>query len=208
MTFRMVAHPQIGDSEWLAVIRGLQAGEPAVLHRFYAEFGPVLRALAHQRVSPLMQRRFDADDVVQSTLRTFFRRAQVGEFLFEDNRRLWSLLCAITLTKLREKTRFHQRQSRATAREEPLDEGTRRNDSKQCLTARGPAPDATFEFAEEFEHLLAGLEEREQRLVNLKLQDLTNDEAAEALDISERTVQRMLHELQVKFMQLLERHAR
>lgn len=204
----MVAHPQIGDFEWQTVIRGLQAGDSAVLHRFYAEFGPMLRAIAGKRVSPLMQRRFDADDVVQSTFRTFFRRAQGGDFLFEDNRRLWSLLCAITLTKLREKTRYHQRQSRAAIREQPIDDRAGGHIDERWATTTGPAPEAELEFADEFEHLLSGLEEQERRLVDLKLQDLTNDEAAEALGVSERTIQRMLNVLHAKFARLLEPQTR
>lgn len=202
----MQSIPSLSDSEWQTSIRGLQSGEPDVLHRFYAKFGPMLRAVAAKRVSPQLQRRFDADDVVQSTFRTFFRRAQGGDFLFEDNQRLWSLLCAITLTKLREKARFHQRQSRSAEREQPdcfNGSGTTGADS---LPADGPAPEAALEFSEELEHILSDLDEPERRLIDLKLQDRTNDEAAEALGVSERTVRRMLAALQVKFARLLEPH--
>jgi len=184
-------------------IRGLQAGEPAVLHSFYAKFGPMLHAIAERRVAPHLQRRFDADDVVQSTFRTFFRRAQGGQFLFEDNQRLWNLLCAITLTKLREKVRFHERQARATGREQPDPGDELLGERRPSPASAAISPNAALEFADEFEFLLGTLDEDERRLVELKLQDRTNDEAAETLGVSERTVRRMLTSLQSRFERLL-----
>ncbi|MFO1095272.1 MAG: sigma-70 family RNA polymerase sigma factor [Planctomycetaceae bacterium] len=195
--------PSFNDSDWQASIRGLKSGEPAVLQQFYARFGPMLRAIAEKRVAPPLRPRFDADDVVQSTFRTFFRRAQGGQFLFEDNERLWSLLCAITLTKLREKARFHQRQSRTVRRERPVGEGDGEGTPEAAWAVKGAPPEAALEFAEEFERVLSELNDDERRLVDLKLQDRTNDEAAEALGVSERTVRRLLAGLHEKFQSSL-----
>jgi len=199
----MHANPPISDSEWMHTIRGLQAGEPAVLHSFYAKLGPMLHAIAARRVAPHLQSRFDAEDVVQSTFRTFFRRAQGGQFLFEDNQRLWNLLCAITLTKLKEKVRFHQRQSRAAGREQRHSDAQNPAGTRAELIAAAMSPETALDFADEFEHLLGTLTEPERRLVELKLQDRTNDEAAETLGVSERTIRRMLATLQTKFEQQL-----
>lgn len=199
----MHANPPISDSEWMHTIRGLQAGEPAVLQCFYAKLGPLLHAIAARRVAPHLQSRFDAEDVVQSTFRTFFRRAQGGQFLFEDNQRLWNLLCAITLTKLKEKVRFHERQSRAASRERTDIDSQQSFDPRTALLATAMSPDTALEFADEFDHLLSTLAEPERRLVELKLQDRTNDEAAESLGVSERTIRRMLSTLQARFERLL-----
>jgi RNA polymerase sigma-70 factor (ECF subfamily) len=195
----MRTNPPISDSEWMDTIRGLKAGEPAVLQCLYAKLGPMLQAIAARRVAPHLQSRFDAEDVVQSTFRTFFRRAQGGQFQFEDNQRLWNLLCAITLTKLKEKVRFHERQSRAASREQSDVDSQRSGQPRTPPISAVISPDAALEFADEFDHLLAALAPPERRLVELKLQDRTNDEAAEALGVSERTIRRMLAELQAKF---------
>ena len=201
----MSDHDSSPDADWERLIDGLTRGDAQVLRDFYAEYGPMLRTIADSRLAPGMRRRFDADDVIQSTFRTFFRRAQVGYFQFDDNQRLWNLLCAITLTKLREKARFHQRQSRGVGREvsaEPAgaEEGGIEDAS---FVAAGPTPDAALEFADTFDNLVASLEEDERKLIDLKLQDQTNDEAAESLGMSERTVRRMLARLQEKFEKLL-----
>ena len=41
----------------------------------------------------------DADDIVQSVFRTFFRRAQAGEFRIDSSAQLWQLLVRITVLK-------------------------------------------------------------------------------------------------------------
>ena len=145
--------------------------------------------------------------MIQSTFRTFFRRAQGGYFQFEDNQRLWNLLCAITLTKVREKVRYHQRKSRGVDREvsqtADSDAGERTH-SGDGFVESSPTPADAVEFADTFENLIAGLDDEQKKLVDLKLQDVTNDEAAEALGVSERTVRRMLGRLQDQFERLLD----
>jgi len=49
--------------------------------------------------------------------RSFFRHTEEGRFQFEDSEKLWSLICAITLTKVREKVRNHRRDKRDVYRE-------------------------------------------------------------------------------------------
>ena len=195
------------DPDWQRVIDGLRSGNAQVVREFFVRYGPMLHNIADRRLAPEMRRRFDADDVIQSTFRTFFRRAKIGCLQFEDNQRLWNLLCAITLTKLREKLRFHSLKSRSVKRESasgdkqsddtPLDDNIK-------LSSSELAPDAALEFGQTFEKVLESLDEDERRLVELKLQDLTNDEAAEKLGLSERTVRRMLQRLQSKIQALLE----
>jgi RNA polymerase sigma-70 factor, ECF subfamily len=187
------------QEDWERLIDGLKRGDERILREFHAKYGPLLHGIADSRLAPGMRSRFDADDVVQSTFRTFFRRARIGCFQFEDNQRLWNLMCAITLTKLREKARFHSRQSRSVRREQSVEgPGESAAARRSEIASSQPAPDDTVAFADAFETMLSSLDETEQKLVDLKLQDLANDEVAEALGVSERTVRRMLNRLQEK----------
>lgn len=192
------------DDDWVRLIDGLISGDEGILREFHQKFGPMLHGIADSRLAPSMRSRFDADDVVQSVFRTFFRRAQVGYFKFEDNQRLWNLMCAITLTKLREKARFHTRQSRSVKREQSVADAGEAASTRSEIASSQPTPADNVEFADAFEALLSSLDEAEQKLVDLKLQDLTNDEVAEALGVSERTVRRMLHRMQEKIEGALE----
>jgi RNA polymerase sigma factor (sigma-70 family) len=193
------------DQSWQRLIDGLRSGDDAVLREFHQQYGHMLFGIAEARVSPSMRPRFDADDVVQSTLRTFFRRAQTSYFQFEDSQQLWNLLCAILLTKVREKVRFHTRYSRSVNREQgsaAFDESSVTPENR-LLSFESP-PDVAAAFSEALANLLASLDESDQRLIQLKLQDLTNDEAAEALGVHERTVRRMLDDLRERIEKLLD----
>ena len=90
------------DQDWQRLLEGLRTGDQQVVRDFYNRYGQWLHDIAGKHLASPLRRRFDAEDVVQSALRTFFRRAETGQFQFDDNERLWSLLCAITLTKVRE----------------------------------------------------------------------------------------------------------
>src|SRR5262249_30345416 len=64
------------------------------------------------------------------------------------------------------------------------------------LVDPNPGPDAAVAFTDQLEALLTGLDEQEQQIIGLKLQDLNNDDVALRLDLSERTVRRVLKRLE------------
>src|SRR5688572_16762629 len=90
------------DQPWQEHIDGLRSGDSEATRKFCEEYGPALQAVAAKHLPAGLRRRVGADDVVQSACRTFLRRAQVGEFHLADSESLWRLLCAITLTKVKE----------------------------------------------------------------------------------------------------------
>jgi RNA polymerase sigma factor (sigma-70 family) len=182
---------------WQFTIDGLRRGDPAVVRDFWVAYGPALERLARSRLAPGVRRRVGPDDVVQSAVRTFLRRAGGDKpFELDDTEALWNLLCAITLTKVREKVRFHRRLRRGIDREVPLDADPGDAGPAADSVDRGPAPEDAVEFADEFEHLLAGLDAEERDVLRLKLDGLTNEEAAASLGSSERTVRRLVKRLQ------------
>ena len=84
---------------------------------FCERYGGPLYRVAAKHLPDRVRRRVGPEDVAQSACRTFLRRAEGGEFQLADAEGLWQLLCAITLTKVREQTRFHLRQKRGLDRE-------------------------------------------------------------------------------------------
>jgi len=91
--------------EWIAK---LVQGDPQVTAEFWELYGDRLVRVAERHLGARLQRREGPDDVVQSVCRTFWRRAQKGMFELADSDSLWRLLCAITVTKVRQKARFHR----------------------------------------------------------------------------------------------------
>ncbi len=187
------------DDRWRRLIHGLRAGDERVVAEFCDRYGDALQRVAEKHLAPGVRRRVGPEDVVQSVFRTFFRRARVGEFQLADGDALWRLLCAIALTKAREQMRFHLRKKRGLDRETPI--GPRPDDSGAAgLDAADPRPTPAeaAEFADFFRQALAGLDEEERQVAELKLQELTNDEVAARLGSSERTVRRILKRVQAR----------
>ena len=60
------------------------------------------------------------------------------------------------------------------------------------IPGASPDPAADVEFVDQFEQVMARFTEEEQNIVDLKLQQFTNDEIAEKVGCSERTVRRLL----------------
>ena len=183
--------------DWDRLIAGLRDGDGEAARQFCAQYGQALQRLADKHLPAGLRRRVGPEDVAQSACRTFLRRAGGGEFQLPDSEALWRLLCAITLTKVKEQTRFHLRQKRGLDQEvnpDPDASGAGRLEA----AARGPTPAEAAEFADEFQKLLGRLDEEARQVVDLKLQEFTNEQAAEKLGISERTVRRTLKRVQAE----------
>jgi RNA polymerase sigma-70 factor (ECF subfamily) len=185
------------DRQWRDMLSGLRDGDAGVARAFWDQFGPVLHKIADKHLGERLRRRLGPEDVVQSVCRTFFRRAQGGQLELGDADSLWSLLCAITLNKIREKARFHGRQKRGFDQE--VQAAPAAGDSMASgfqLFDKGPSPDQAAEFADQFEQILSLLDEEERQILDLKLQDHTHEEIAEKLGTSERTVRRIMKRIQ------------
>lgn len=194
----MSEQPPIDD--WL---NALARGDEQAVAEFWQEYGQRLNRLAEKHLSPRLQRRVESDDVIQSACRTFFRRAREGQFALSDAEALWRLLCIITLNKCRLLARYHGRERRSLAKEQPLGGA----DSQPALSgepaADEPTPQEAAELSDELARLLSGLDAEERQLVDLKLQELTNEEIAAQMKCSERTVRRVLKRVQSHLEQKL-----
>jgi RNA polymerase sigma factor (sigma-70 family) len=187
------------DEDWQRLIDGLRAGDTSTEQGFWSRYGEALFRLAEKRLSPQLQARVGPEDVALSACRTFLRRARAGEFHLADSAALWKVLCILTLTKVREQARFHRRRKRSVDREVRLDVSSDAN-ATIVLDVMDPRsePAEAVALADQMEALFARLDEQERQVVALKLQDLTNDEVALHMNLSERTVRRTLKRVEVK----------
>lgn len=190
--------------DWKAYVTGLCSGDAEACQRFWGEYGDALVRVAGRNINAAMQRRVDSEDVVQSVCRTFFRRANEGQFSLEDSDGLWRLLCAITVAKTRMHARFHLRQRRSLADEKHFDSVQADGTPVVGEAAGGEQlPDDQVAFIDQFQHLLEGLHEKERTVLDMRLQQLSNAEIAEKLNCSERTVRRQVEHLQTTLSRVL-----
>lgn len=160
----------------------------------FVKYAEQLARLAEQNLSQRVARRVDGADVVQSVFRTFFVRAERGEFQIRSSAELWKLLVQITLNKARQQGRRHSAELRDVRRE--ADQSA----LLPGLVADQPGPEDAAILNDVIEQALLRLPEAQrphyQKLIELKLADYSNDEIAEQLGIVRRTVERMLKRLE------------
>jgi RNA polymerase sigma factor (sigma-70 family) len=182
-------------------VRQLVSGDEQVMQQFWQEYAPCLERLAHSRMTPALQRRVGAEDVVQSVCRTFLRRAQLGEFKLEASESLWRLLCAITLTKVRQHARFHFRQKRGLDREFSV--GSDASDTSagrpEPAARESVSPADALAFADQMSFLLGKLNDEERKIVEGKLEGQTHEQIAAQLQCSGRTVRRLLERIEQRW---------
>src|SRR5258708_2900179 len=85
----------------------LQQRDAAAAEAVFARYAQRLVRVAEQHLNKILAARIDGEDVVQSVFRTFFRRAEAGQFRIDTSAQLWQLLVRITILKSRAKARYH-----------------------------------------------------------------------------------------------------
>ncbi len=187
------------DSSWDRIVDGLRRGDEEAVREFCRQYDQSLRRLADGRMPAGLRRRVDPEDVVQSAFRTFLRRASDGQFQLTGVDGLWRLLCTITLTKVKKQARFQYQQRRDPRREvHAAPVGDDSEAREPGVADPTPSPLEAAAFTEEFHAILDSFESTERRLVELKLQELTNEEIGAEMQISERTVRRIFKRIQAR----------
>lgn len=184
-----------GDDGWDRLLAGVRSGEPEALGRFYDRYRPAIERIAARAIAPAMLRRFGAESVAHSAIRTFLRRVGTAELEVRDPDSLWQLLCAIALNKVRENARFHGREKRRAARETS---GAEAEDALAAAAAGDPSSEAVVAFRDALERCLSTLDEEERRIVELRIAGRDHAEIAEALRCSRRTVRRIAARLETR----------
>jgi len=157
-----------------------------------ARYAAALLALVRRRCDRRLAAKADPEDVLQSVLRTFFRRLDAGTVELRDWGSLWGFLALATLRKCRRNADRYGTASRDVGREVSLFVPGADAPWEFYVPARGPTPEEEAVFDEELERLLAGLKDRDRRIVRLMLEGESTSGAAASLDCSERTVHRAM----------------
>ena len=168
-----------------------QSGDENAFREIYQRYSQRLINLAGSRISKPLASRIEPEDVVQSVFRTFFGRTQQKRFKFEQENDLWKLLVSMTMNKLRNKVDWHTAAKRSVKAERSM-ESPSGLPSAYDVDGETPSPEAVVEFLDLFQHFLANLREQDRKILELRLQDLTQQEIADSVGCTERTVRRVL----------------
>jgi len=174
----------------------LRQGDPAAAQPLWERYFARLVRLARDRLSGLRRGARDEEDVALSAFNSFCLAAEKGRFpQLADRDGLWRLLVALTERKAVDLIRAETRAKRGGGR--VLDETglapAADGGGLERVPGREPTPEFVALMAEECQRRLAQLGDEPLRTVALlRLEGYSNQEVAERLGCTARTVERKL----------------
>jgi RNA polymerase sigma-70 factor (ECF subfamily) len=179
-----------------AFLDRLSRGNPSAAAELDHRYRRRLCGLVRQALDGKLRRREDPEDVVQTVLRTYFRRAARGEFQIADSSDLWALLAKITRRKLIKRAEYHHAEKRELGAETAL--------PFDLAGGRDPQPADAAIAAELVEKTLQGLEPRAGEVFQLRLAGCTEKEIAAELSCTRAEVRLQLKRIRERLKRLEE----
>ena len=167
------------------VVNATPGYEKAVFDRYSTQ----LHRYAQRKLPRYLTRRIDADDVLQSVFRSFFRRNENNEFSFDESLDLWRLLAAITYRKICNAQAHHHAERRDIFHDRDLESQTNNSLASQAYE---PGPEQLFDICDMIDWVISQLPSRYRLVLQMRLEGYKILEIAEATSISERSVKRVL----------------
>ena len=187
--------PQSAPSD-RSLLRRLQGGDQDAATQIYLRYAHRLRALAQVQCGQDLGRRVDADDIVQSVFRSFFRAASAGLYDVPDGEELWKLFLVMGLNKIRAQGAYHRaakRDVRQTAVE----------DLDHLVANRGEDEESMAVLRLVIEDSLKLLPELMRTIIELRIEGYQVAEIATKTGRSKRTVERNLQEYRRMLTEIL-----
>jgi RNA polymerase sigma-70 factor (ECF subfamily) len=176
-----------------ALLELCRAGNEDAARELFDRYVERLMGLARRRISQKLAGRVDAEDCVQSALRTFFHRAREGKFVVTERDDVAKLLMRITVHKTLRQVAFHQAEKRDAAAE--LRQGADAKKRWEELLAEEPTPDHAVAFLDQMETFFSQLRPQERQILEMRLGGFSNDEIAEKLGIYDRKIRRVFERI-------------
>lgn len=193
------ANPISAERSDDSLLRRFRSGDEDAATALYRRYARRLLALAESKTSTEFAMRFDAEDVVQSVFRSFFRRARDGYYQVPDSGELWQLLLVLSLNKIRRLAIHHRAQKRdvrATILNEILPTQS---------THESSADDVAFGVLKMVvEDTISELTATQQSIVRDRIEGFEVSEIAERVKRSKRTVERTLQQFRQQLAQIID----
>lgn len=177
------------------LIERWRQGDNHAATQLYQRYVEQLSGIVTAQLADRLRSRTDADDVLQSACRSFFRRVQDGQFEFDADDDVWKLLVTISLNKLRSQVRKHSAAKRDAAQEVPRGSDEIPDEFHLEKLTETPSPVEAFIFTEMIERVSSKLGADHAVLLQLRMEGHSQKEIATALQTSDRSIRRMLDEI-------------
>ena len=164
------------------LLDGWRQGDQAAATEFYQRNVEKLLYLVQRNIAARFSSRFDADDIVQSVMRTVFRQAQAGGINVADSNELWRLISVIALNKVRNRVKKESAQKNSAARTV--------SGSELFPMIAEPLDQDAVEVADLLEAVSNALDPNAAATLRLLLEERSQDEIAETIGVTTRSVRR------------------
>jgi len=183
-------------THWIAALKqGDSAAPQPIWDRYYCELVALARKMLRSG-----RRAADEEDVVQNAFHSFFRAVTEGRYpQLGDRESLRRLLVVITANKALRQIRHEYRQKRGGAAvANPAATAATDDEDLVGVVGAEPRPDLAAELEEEYRRLLELLgDEKLRQIAVWKMEGYSNDEIADKLACSRRTVVRKLEVIRI-----------
>lgn len=181
-----------------SLLRRFRTGSEGAATEIYLRYATRLQALASSRLSEDLATRVDAEDIVQSVFRTFFRRVSKGDYDVPDGEELWKLFLVMGLNKIRSAGTFH----RAAKRD--VRSGTGGENLGQLAESGSAGDEVSLNILRMvIDDVLSTLPVTNREIIKLRIEGHEVESIADQLQRSKRTVERVLQEFRKKMSTLI-----
>lgn len=181
-----------------SLLRRIQSGHQSAATELYLRYAERLGSFATAKTGSDLVSRVDPESIVQSVFRSFFRRAQDGQYHVAPGEELWKLLLVIALNKIRTAATFHHAQRRDSRKTVSMSElGTALSDEKWN-------DQNSFDILRlTIDEILSALTETQKTMVTLRIEGHEVDAIAKQTGRSKRSVERTLQNFREQLSQQL-----
>ncbi len=191
--------PSYDDLDDRALLRRFRDGSEDAATALYLRYAKQLQNLANSKTSKRHIVQIDAEGIVQSVFRTFFRRAGSGQYDVDDSDSLWKLLLVIAMNKIRSKATFINAAKRDQKRNVSLE-----SIGELDHSVDGRDAEALEIIRMTIDEFLEAFPEEVRGIILMRIDGYQVEEISEKSQRSKRTVERVLQNFRKTLNEQLE----
>ena len=180
------------ESGFQNLMEQIAAGSEAAVEQLLGRYGDHLCRAVRRRLSRALRPKFDTADFVQAVWASFFcNRRELANF--EHSGQLVAFLTRVASNKVIDECRHRlQTQKADVARECSISDKT---SQELVVPGHEPRPSQVAIMHERLDQLRGGVPTRYRQIVDLRAEGQSQEEIADKLGVSEKTVSRVLNKL-------------
>lgn len=187
------------DVEFSRLMKRARDGDDDAIGALLREFEDDVRLMVRVRLPRALRAQFDSMDFVQAVWKSVLADPDARETDFSGAGHFRGFLAGVARNKVNDEYRRRTRRRKYDLnREEPLYVRRGGRDLPRELAAADPTPSQQIQAIDCLERLVSGRSPREAEILELRRLDLTFEEVADRLGLSDRTVRRVIDEARLR----------